>query len=599
MSSSGAKPYNSNELVIQNVYAVDDKEIPIPANKVLITTSTGQMAFVDYNNNDAEWSLYPAISTVNMAGNGIVIVPYISGLGVLSTISGDTAANIDLGLTTVYQIPYLQSFNANNGAYRELAINPLGNTTIIGYNPIGGDSGNWAGKKLYVGGDVGITGALSVNTINMTAGALTGVNTINGLPYTTGEDTYWNSTGSGNISSVNTGNIGIGVATPVSKLEINSGTNISQNFPVTGTYIVPTGVKYLYFEMIAGGGNNGGGAGTGGVGGYIRCRIDVEDYVGQTLDIYVGTTNTPSDTQATASYITIGGTGPLFVIAGAGGGVDQSGVGTGGAGGGGTFSIASIANGQSGTSVNPVGLGGTNVGGLGGGTLAGNPNSGDSRPLVENYLQAAGGSSTDLGLGGYGGGGYCGGGGSGDGGAGGGGSSYYNSRYVTILESYQGDSVPIGKVVGYGRGNQDGIVILSSTDGNTTLTTSSGISSGGDLVVSGNVSVGGLLTNTYTFYTISQTGGFPASFLPIKSPMYIVASQYESPLQTPYSVEIGGIGLANFVPVGTIVTIANVSYMVGGLNITSGGALLDNINDLSVISYIRSYGQTWDKLTTV
>ena len=588
MSSSGAKPYNSNELVIQNVYAVDDKEIPIPANKVLITTSTGKMAFVDYNNNDAEWSLYPAISTVNMNGYGM------SNLAVLSTISGDTSANIDLGLTTEYQIPYLQSFNANNGAYRELAINPLGNTTIIGYNPVGGDSGNWAGKKLYVGGDVAIVtgGALNV-------GALTGVNTINGLPYTAGEDTYWHGSGGTNISSLNTGNVGIGVAAPASKLEVNSGTNISQTFTTNGTYVVPAGVKYLYFEMIGGGGNNGGGAGTGGTGGYIRCRINVEDYVGQTLNIYVGTTNTPLGTQATASYVTISGTGPLFVIAGAGGGLDQSGVGTGGAGGGGAFSIAGIANGQSGTSVNPVGLGGTNVGGLGGGTFAGNPNSGASRPLVENYLQAAGGSSTDLGLGGYGGGGYCGGGGSGDGGAGGGGSSYYNSRYVTILESYQGDSVPIGKVVGYGRGNQDGIVILSSTDGNTTLTTSSGISSGGDLVVSGNVSVGGLLTNTYTFYTISQAGGFPASFLPIKSPMYIVAAQYEVP-QTPYSVEIGGPGLlANFVPVGTIVTIANVSYMAGGLNINSGGILLNNIANLAVISYIRSYGQTWDKLTTV
>lgn len=240
--------------------------------------------------------------------------------------------------------------------------------------------------------------------------------------------------------------------------------------PGVYTIEVPAGASLMSYEIIGSGGGDGG-TSTGGNGGYIKGFIDVTGFVNQTIHIYVGGPSNPLGFGSSASYITIPNSGPLFVMAGAGGMDGFLNTGTGGHGGGGTFTT-NIANGTNGGTNGVVGAagggGGTTVGGVGAGTTNAAPpylspqNSGQSRPVSENYLEALGGASNVNGQAGPGGNGYTGGGGGGTlesgSGGGGGGSSYYNPTYTTVMTSYAGSNLPPNVLPNYGRNQTYGYV---------------------------------------------------------------------------------------------------------------------------------------------
>jgi hypothetical protein len=94
---------------------------------------------------------------------------------------------------------------------------------------------------LDVAGTAHTSGYLSTNTINMNNGQINGLSTINGVPFNENEDTYWNSCGSGNISSVNSGNVGIGTSNPQAKLDVNGNTRIS-GYLSTNTLYMNNGI---------------------------------------------------------------------------------------------------------------------------------------------------------------------------------------------------------------------------------------------------------------------------------------------------------------------------------------------------------------------
>jgi len=246
-------------------------------------------------------------------------------------------------------------------------------------------------------------------------------------------------------------------------------TNLVSIFTNPGIYTVPipTGATRLYFEMIGAGGA-GTALGINNFGGYINGAIDISLY-SSTLTIQVGGfTNNPYSS-ATASYITIPNTGPLFAIAGAGGNAVLSAtVCDGGYGGGGAFTNISggmISFGGNGVDYNSGttgGGGGTTIGGLAGSNSSSTRviTPGASRATPETYTDASGGLYiiVDGSIFGSGGSGYTGGGGSF--GGGGGGSSYVNSL-VTVTTSYAGNALPENLLPRFGRSKQGGYVRLS------------------------------------------------------------------------------------------------------------------------------------------
>ena len=277
------------------------------------------------------------------------------------------------------------------------------------------------------------------------------------------------------------GKVGINTSRPNTTLDIqgdatisNLGQTIVYTTPGTTTLVIPSDADYLYFEMIGAGGFPIGSS-SGGNGGYIKGKIYVRDFRTKTLDIQVGTVALNPTNSSSASYITFTSTGPIFVIAGAGG---NAGSVNGGHGGGGTFDTSGIAYGISGTNGidGSGGGGGTSIGGLGG-IGEGGISNGSNGSNPSGFVDVTGGLG---GIGSYysggnGGNGYSGGGGGGGGsfsgssGGGGGGSSYINLSYITVISSYDGSGLPANILSGYGRSNNNGFVSIQFTSG-TALT---------------------------------------------------------------------------------------------------------------------------------
>jgi hypothetical protein len=228
--------------------------------------------------------------------------------------------------------------------------------------------------------------------------------------------------------------------------------------PGTYTLNIPPGVQSIKYEIIGAGGDNFYGATRAGSGGYIKGTITLPPSTAS-IKIVVGAVGNevfnPS-VPSGATYINIPTTGPLFVMAGAGGcPTNAAGNQTGGWGGGWISLPPSdqVAIGGDGTSSGDgVGAQGgqINGGGAAGSCapfLPGVP--GNGRPIPENFEQASGGFG-DLAPGGS---GYTGG---GSGCASGGGSSYYNSTYTTVTSSYPGNLLPSDLLPQYGRGYKSG-----------------------------------------------------------------------------------------------------------------------------------------------
>jgi len=248
-------------------------------------------------------------------------------------------------------------------------------------------------------------------------------------------------------------NPGVGFTIHVSPaLNIYDSPGIYNNIPVSSA-------APITFDMIGAGGNgSGGGSGSGG--GYIQGTITLPPGTTQVTVVVGGVGGGPGGAPSGASYITIPGTGPLFVMAGAGGASDGFFV-VAGYGGGGTFTANVAPGGDAG--VPGTGGGGGSVVTNTQGGLAGSEcgfvfpgNAGDNAGTSGLYEQALGGSSPATGMT-PGGSGYAGG---GSGCGGGGGSSYVNGVTTTIGTSFAGNAVPPGTLPGYGRSNQGGYVSL-------------------------------------------------------------------------------------------------------------------------------------------
>ena len=415
---------------------------------------------------------------------------YLSTTNMLTVTSG--GANIN-GITnigtsgngiTVNANGYLGIMNSNpsyqfdcTGAARITSnLSTLGNCDITGL--------------LTVNGGVN-TNNIGVSTINMTnnnSGVITGLSSINGQAYPSGNDTYWKSTGGNNISSFNTGNVGIGIVPTNAKLEINGSMNsyeftVDNTDPVTGrtTLTVPSGTNKMYFEMVGAGGGNAGG-------GYIKGSIETTLFVNKVITIQVAKIMSVTES-STASFISFIADSTLIAIAGSGGKNGINPTANGGYGGGGIFT-SGIASGGTGLGLYGGG-GGTTVGGIVG---IGGVSNGSN--YANNYMDSLGGNgysngsiASDGGSGYTGGGGGGNSGGTGDGG-GGGGSSYINTGAVSLVLSYNGrDFSNTSLLSNYGRNGQNGYVkiIFDSTPVIPSLKTSTDIQCVNNLIVNGAI----------------------------------------------------------------------------------------------------------------
>ncbi len=111
-SGGGAIPLKTNQLEINNVYAVDDLGNPRPADKVLVTNANGLMTYETYNGDSSDWYLYPAGGDVDMSGNALInansIVPDASGILVIgqSGVTPQLTLNGPSGESIVYDPIY-------------------------------------------------------------------------------------------------------------------------------------------------------------------------------------------------------------------------------------------------------------------------------------------------------------------------------------------------------------------------------------------------------------------------------------------------------------------------------------------------------------
>jgi hypothetical protein len=275
--------------------------------------------------------------------------------------------------------------------------------------------------------------------------------------------------------------------------------------------------------MIGAGGPTDGG--TAGTGGYIKGTMNVTSFQGQTITIIVGAIGDINpEIPAGATYIYIPTTGPLFVMAGAGGsGSGAAGSQYGGWGGGGSFTNTSgtnwvAAGGDGETSGGGVGgQGGQTGSGGAGGSCSGLGGQSGQGPQG-NYEQALGGTGNGLVPGGS---GYTGG---GEGCGAGGGSSYYNSAYTTIITSYAGNAVPAGLLTGYGRTYQNGYVSISILSSEPAIVTNGAVGIGtlnpltlldvrGDTSITGNLNVSGYAISKVATSTITTQSSFVTSSL--------------------------------------------------------------------------------------
>ena len=514
MSSSGINAINSGPLIIRsylgsssnNTYALGANDIPISSNRVLITSTNGLVVLSD--------NIYVSsitVSSINGGGGGggsdVFWSSTLNSGGIINTNTGNVRIENNLDCSSIINISSIFAPNT-------LSISS--NQTYVTAN-----------KFEYFSTDPSTIDTFKIN--------LSGSNLlIYNSTISTLDATFVQNNGSGQLvlatdepimyinGSANGNNhIGIGTSNPLAALHITD-PNFSQVFTTSGTIVIPQGVTSVNFEMIgAGGPIKTPYYTTGGAGGYIKGTINTTSLTSSgpiTLTVNIGgVTNGSNMTPSGASYILNGS--ELLVMAGAGGAYGGnfnvttqaffSIQGGGGGGGAGTWSAVIggfVSNGLSGTDSGPntspvvTGGGGGGGGGSGGsggaaGTNGGVGNSGSSQAGTSpNYTESSGGFGSPPMVGAAGGSGFTGGGASGWGyfntfpgqseslatGAGGGGSSYYNSTYISIINSLNGLVYSQTPIISnnYGLAGNGGYVRISYSSGEPSLITSGAVGIG-------------------------------------------------------------------------------------------------------------------------
>jgi hypothetical protein len=275
MSSDGAIPLITDDLVINRVYAVDDLNNPQDPNQVLVTQIGGLMTYQSYTDDIVNWSNYPAVSNVDISGYNIIGVNSIlgssinlfsnntlqyvpnadthSGLTVSSSQSGDDI-KLSMGIynngTNVY--PSLQSYSATTLTSQSLYLNPSGGNLFIGqnnpniYNTIQGGTIN-IGRTYFdetptETKDIVLEAInrIDINTVSTSSGSKININTA--------------TNGFVNICSENNGTVGIGSAgssnthTVNGNLNVNGYLTVDQGGPTSGNvydtiYNIPVAIE--------------------------------------------------------------------------------------------------------------------------------------------------------------------------------------------------------------------------------------------------------------------------------------------------------------------------------------------------------------------
>jgi len=279
----------------------------------------------------------------------------------------------------------------------------------------------------------------------------------------------------------------------------------------------------------------------GATGGYIRGVVSFPSNT-STIKVKVGATGTPSG----ASYINIPTIGPLFVIAGAGGGAT---FGAGGEGGGGVFTSGVAPGGNAFCSNSGGSRISLTAGGLGY-TIDFSLNcinelSYNGASYAGNFEESLGG----VGPTGSGGSGYAGGGGGNSFQNGGGGSSYIDTGYTTVLTSYSGNNVPVGVLPGYGRGNQSGYIQITLL--NYSVFVNQDIS-GRSLFYTNSIFISNRLNaSTVTASSITTTSTLNTSTIQVSSLVSSAAGKILLGTGVPtYPMEINGGGVSTLFTTG-------------------------------------------------
>lgn len=381
------------------------------------------------------------------------------------------------------------------------------------------------------------------------------------------------------FSTLTVSSLGINTTSPSTALDLQVGNIIiSSVFTSTFTFTtsgttnisVPFFISSVNFEMIGAGGATG--LGTGGTAGYIRGVASIPAGV-TSIKVVVGASGTTSLVPSGASYITVATTGPLLVIAGAGGS-GGTGFGTlaGGQGGGGTFTSGVANGGDSSASAGFTGKGGTTLGGTPAGQSCAGGFAGavGSNPSV-NFEEAYGGSTANTNPGGS---GYAGG---GSGCGGGGGSSYINTTYVTVLESYAGGSVPGGTLSGYGRSGQSGYMTV-------TLNFPTSLIANGDIICrnvfqTSTFNFNNFTASTMTVSSILQTSSLATSTIQNQTIISSASGRILLGTGTPtYRFEINNGG-------GVVTSFANNGWRYG-----NGGGAANGPGQSDTISMKTQFG---------
>ena len=121
-SGGGAIPLKTNNLEINNVYAVDNLGNPRPADKVLVTNANGLMTYETYNGDSSDWYLYPAGGPVDMSGFNFdnvglygTALSYTQNGGAVTNPIGPVAQPLDSGVYYVTTKIFLSGAGISTG----------------------------------------------------------------------------------------------------------------------------------------------------------------------------------------------------------------------------------------------------------------------------------------------------------------------------------------------------------------------------------------------------------------------------------------------------------------------------------------------------